>query len=134
MPERPWQLCLHHGCRKLTQKRGGRCEVHRRELHRETNRAGDPERMADKRFYAGLRWRKLRQLILEMRPLCAECKRAGVLRSATEVDHIVPRLEDPSRAYDQDNLQGLCRSCHSAKTMRETNKGGGIPSLGPVAS
>ena len=123
MPARPLQLCRHHGCRTLTRERGGRCEAHKRELHREGNKAGNPDRMADKRFYAGLRWRKLRQLILDLRPLCVECQRAGVLRPATEVDHITPRLEQPSMAYDQDNLQGLCRSCHSAKTMREKQEG-----------
>ena len=126
MPARPLQLCRQCGCRTLTRERGGRCEAHRRELEREGNKAGDPDRKATKRFYAGLRWRKLRQWILEMRPLCAECERAGVLRPATEVDHVIPRLEREDLAYDQDNLQGLCRSCHSAKTMKE---GGRLQSL-----
>lgn len=134
MPARPLQLCRQHGCRTLTRERGGRCEAHRRELEHEYNQVGDDDRKATKRFYAGLRWRKLRQWILEMRPLCAECQRAGVLRPATEVDHITPRSERPDLAYDQDNLQGLCRSCHSAKTMREKNRGGGLQSLELPAS
>ena len=45
---------------------------------------------------------------------CCQCGRAGRL----EVDHVRP-LEAGGAAYDSDNLQALCRSCHIRKTAAE---------------
>lgn len=56
------------------------------------------------------RWRRLRRAILSQEPLCRHCN--GV---ATEVDHISGDPSDNTR----DNLQGLCKPCHSHKTGRE---------------
>ena len=46
-----------------------------------------------------------------------------------EVDHIKPLrlmvdelLENRGLAYDLDNLQTLCRSCHFSKTAKENTK------------
>jgi len=38
---------------------------------------------------------------------------------ATEVDHIVPHKEDYALFWDPTNWQGLCKSDHSRKTVRE---------------
>ena len=44
-----------------------------------------------------------------------ECK-----QFATEIDHINPvSSEHDEHFYDTNNLQGLCKSCHSKKTARE---------------
>jgi len=45
---------------------------------------------------------------------CRQCGRAGKL----EVDHRIP-LEDGGAPYDPQNLQSLCRGCHTAKTVEE---------------
>ena len=121
MPARPLQLCRERGCRTLTRERGGRCDEHQRQQTRENNKADNPDRRASFKFYGSTRWRKLRQWILQMHPLCVDCKSDGVLRQATVVDHIKPRSERPDLAYDQDNLQGLCKTCHEAKSMKEKN-------------
>ena len=54
-------------------------------------------------------------------PLCRECSRLGKLTPAAEVDHIV-RISDGGARLDDANLQSLCKSCHSRKTLAE-NKG-----------
>jgi 5-methylcytosine-specific restriction protein A len=117
MPARPLQLCRQHGCRTLTRNRAGRCDEHQREQTREGNKAGDPDRREAVRFYGSVRWKKLRLWVLQMHPLCVACKSEGTLRPATVVDHIKPRSERPDLAYDQDNLQPLCKTCHEAKSM-----------------
>jgi len=60
----------------------------------------------------GYRWRRLRRMVLNREPLCVRC---GV--PATDVDHIVPRSR--GGGDDFENLQAMCRSCHSRKTSQE---------------
>jgi 5-methylcytosine-specific restriction protein A len=38
---------------------------------------------------------------------------------ATDVDHIEPHKGSWERFTDRDNLQSLCHSCHSRKTLAE---------------
>lgn len=79
----------------------------------------DRDRRATHRFYCTSRWAKLRQAILARDPLCVEClKRDGRATPATEVDHVIPRDMRPDLEFDPDNLQGLCKQCHGAKTAR----------------
>ncbi|MEG0936266.1 MAG: HNH endonuclease signature motif containing protein [Clostridia bacterium] len=62
------------------------------------------------------RWRKARTLYLRKHPLCAECRRNGVLTPATVVDHIVPHRGDERLFWDEANWQPLCKTCHDQKT------------------
>lgn len=59
--------------------------------------------------------RRLRHL--RENPLCVECLKLGRTRVAVELDHVVPLHKGGSN--DDDNLQGLCRPCHSAKSAQE---------------
>jgi 5-methylcytosine-specific restriction enzyme A len=68
-----------------------------------------------KRYYRLAHWRKLRAQILREEPLCRECYRRGIITIATEVDHIDGNRYNLSR----ENLQPLCKSCHSRKTAKE---------------
>lgn len=91
-----------------------------------------PQRQADLGFYRSMRWRKLREWFLAQpeNALCVECKKLGSLVPAQFVDHIKPRKEFPELAWDGDNLQGLCLSCHSRKTkLEQGRRGRGIPRL-----
>ena len=63
-------------------------------------------------FYSSSKWRKVRRRQLAMHPLC-KCK-----EPATDVDHIKPRSEGGAD-LEYENLQSLCKSCHSKKTRRE---------------
>ena len=74
---------------------------------------------ADKQFYDGARWKRLRAVKLGRDPLCEECKRQGRTVVAQQVHHKTPRKVNQSLAYDIDNTESLCASCHSKETARE---------------
>lgn len=67
----------------------------------------------------GHKWRQLREWVLRRQPLCKECEKRGKIEPATEVDHILKHGGDMKLFWDKNNLQGLCKKCHSAKTARE---------------
>lgn len=71
---------------------------------------------AAKRGY-GRRWARLRLIVLRLEPMCRACK----TRPAVDVDHIVPLRRGGTNAMD--NLQPLCRSCHSTKTHSDSTNG-----------
>ena len=57
-------------------------------------------------------------------PLCVRCQSRGIVRLATELDHIVALVNGGSDAGPR---QGLCASCHREKTredMRLRDRGG----------
>lgn len=73
-------------------------------------------------FYNSKEWKSVRQIVLTLNPWCQECERNGrhyVL--ATEVHHIVDIVDEPTRCMDMENLEGLCKSCHSRLTIKENN-------------
>lgn len=76
-------------------------------------------------FYGSRQWRALRIQVLVTQPICVLCRRAA----ATHVDHVRPHRGDATLFFDLDNLQGLCHSCHSAKTVSR-DRGFGKPAGG----
>lgn len=66
----------------------------------------------------GAAWRKLRESVLALEPLCRHCKAMGVTACATEIDH----KDNNAANNDPDNLQALCKSCHSRKTQADMGK------------
>ena len=68
-------------------------------------------------------WKSLRLHILHRDPMCVYCKELGILTPATEVDHIIPVRDDEARAFDSDNLQGLCKTCHDSVKAKEEERG-----------
>ena len=76
--------------------------------------------MKDNRLYDNMRWRKVRQMVLNDEPLCRMCLSINRTSPATVADHIKPHKNDINLFYDRDNLQSLCAPCHdSAKKMQE---------------
>jgi len=118
MPKKPPKVCAHPGCQKLTHSKTGRCTKHRNEL----NKKYDAKReSAAKRGYDS-NWQKLRKMVLRDRPWCCDPftihRRYGEqLVAATEVDHIIPKSQGGEDEID--NLQALCKGCHSRKTRIE---------------
>lgn len=97
-------LCTHTGCRN-TQP----CDVHKR----------------TSKLYSLQRWRGkrgLRIMFLKENPLCVRCEGMGITTPAEEVDHVMPHHDNEARFFDWNNLQGLCKPHHSAKT-REDQRG-----------
>lgn len=104
-------------CAKLVELDQGFCAEHKA-LQAKNNYKGrfkDIKFNKDsKRFYASKQWQALRKRILMVNPYCAKCNAL-----ATEVDHIEPICDGGSK-LSRKNLQPLCKSCHSKKTIRET--------------
>lgn len=84
-------------------------------------------RLSDKRFYNGARWRSLRKRHLRRNPLCKQCLDNGKATAANHVDHIIDRKDAPHLSYATSNLQSLCASCHSRKTIDKTRRAGRLP-------
>lgn len=68
----------------------------------------------------GYKWQKASKLFLDANPLCVACLGTGTVEPSTEVDHIIPHRGDPKLFWRRSNWQALCKTCHSAKTARET--------------
>ena len=124
MPRRAAKPCRHPGCPSLIPGGADRCycDEHQREHDRQYDRGRGS---SSARGY-GATWRKLRRLVLSERPLCEDpfgihARRDEVV-AAEEVDHIVPLREGGDNS--RDNLQALCKSCHSRKTAREDGRWG----------
>ncbi len=111
MPRRPAKACARQGCPKLASD--WLCADH----ESKRKQAYDDGRPSAARRGYDARWRRLRRVVLSRQPVCP-CGSA-----ATEVDHIVPKDAGGDDSFD--NLQALCKSCHSSKTLREVHGGGG---------
>ena len=71
-----------------------------------------------RKIYDDRRWKALRRRILAEEPLCRECNRRGTVEAAVELDHI-RAIRAGGPAFDESNLQPLCRVCHNLKTAME---------------
>jgi len=80
------------------------------------------EHRARQKFYRAKPWRSTRAVKLRRDPLCEHCKAAGRLEPATQVHHVLERLDRPDLAYDLTNLESLCASCHSRISRHRINK------------
>ena len=107
-------LCTYPGCGRLV-RGGNRCEQHKaaakRELFTERGKSGEWHGL-----YQSAAWRNLRRQFLAENPQCVVCGAAARI-----ADHVVPHRGDKRLFYDAENLQALCVSCHSRKTLRENN-------------
>lgn len=116
----PLKPCRRAGCPELV-RGGGYCDKHQRTVRR-MRRDTQGERGVSGEWhglYYTARWREMRAEQLIMEPYCRDCVAHGVRSAATDVDHIVPHRGDRKLFYDKTNLQSLCHSCHSRKTIAE---------------
>ena len=120
------KLCAYPGCFRPTDIGEKYCSLHRAKgkahdeqvRQKRLNAFRKPSRSSTQLGY-GYRWQKLRNRFIAQHPYCEECMKRGVLTMATDVDHFKPHLGDPRLLYDEENLQSLCKSCHSRKTVKE---------------
>lgn len=103
MPSKQAMPCTHPACGRLVLT--GRCDEHR-------VRDADVRLSPEERGY-GREWRSIRKVVKMRQPLCQHCRRAPT----TDIDHILPMAAGGTNDYS--NLQGLCKACHSRKTVNE---------------
>ena len=65
----------------------------------------------------GHNWRKLRLMVLRRNPLCVDPFNIRCVSASLHADHIIPKRQGGEDILE--NLQGLCDSCHSRKTLVE---------------
>lgn len=112
MATKPLKPCRCPGCGALT--RDGWCPAHK------PKHASRRESAAWHNWYGLPVWtRQLRPAQLLREPFCRECARLGLRVRATDVDHIRDHKGDWALFVDENNLESLCHSCHSRKTMWE---------------
>lgn len=115
MPYKAKRPCKYPGCPNLTDR--DYCAEHISQARYEYEHyRRDPE--TKKRY--GSQWRKIRALYVKTHPLCEECLKNGRTTPVQEVHHIIPLADGGT--HDFSNLMSLCKSCHSAITMAETNR------------
>lgn len=110
MPFRAPQPCRHPGCPKLVPF--GNCPDHQQPKQKRA-RGKDRRPSARKRGY-DRRHEAWRAAVLRRDPWCRRC----TVRRSEHADHITPIRKGGAR-FDLKNGQGLCQSCHNAKTARE---------------
>lgn len=75
----------------------------------------------DHDFYASMAWRKVRKNYILKHGLCERCLKRGIFEPAVIVHHRkhlnMENLRDPRVAYDERNLESLCRKCHNAEHL-----------------
>lgn len=109
---KPMRKCRHPGCHVLTA--GGYCPKHKPAVASRKASAAWHYLYTDPRFH----WAEHRRDQLIREPWCRECARHGLRTPATDVDHIVPHRGDAG-LFAHGELQSLCHSCHSRKTLAE---------------
>ncbi|RQM44740.1 HNH endonuclease [Paraburkholderia bannensis] len=117
MPSRPARPCKHRGCRALVAGGKTYCDAHAAE---EVKWKPDAERGNRHARGYGSHWQKLRAMVLARDCYvcrCAECRRLGRVREATEVDHVLPKSQGGTD--DPANLSAINHDCHKTKTATE---------------
>lgn len=108
---KPLRKCARPGCRMLTSE--GYCPAHKPKPVRKESAAWH-YLYTDPRYG----WQKRRRDQLLAEPWCRACAANGIRTRATDVDHIVPHRGNVE-LFMKGDLQSLCHSCHSRKTMEE---------------
>lgn len=117
MPRKAKRPCTYPGCVALV-ARGSRCAAHQQQANQQRNQQIDDRRGTSSQRGYDARWRKIRLMHLRGQPLCVHCAEQGHTTPATEVDHIRPLAQGGTHASD--NLQSLCKPCHSKKTVAQS--------------
>lgn len=114
MPYKPKKPCSYPGCPNLTHSRY--CEAHASQANREYNQY---RRSPESNKTYGRRWHTIRDLYIHKHPLCENCLAHGRYVPAEEVHHIKPITDGGT--HEDSNLRALCKPCHSAITLADTN-------------
>lgn len=116
VPKRP---CTSPGCREFSLPGSSKCSQHEavRRQQVEARRAADADQARYRRWYKLRIWYARRHDCLKA--ALFRCATPGCLERATDVDHIKPHRGNWDLFIDRNNLQALCKGCHSRKTAKE---------------
>jgi 5-methylcytosine-specific restriction protein A len=106
MPDKALIACNIPGCPARTERL--RCPAHSSKRKQQYD-LDNPNRQA---YYKSLEWRAKRKRILKRDPFCV----TGCGKLSRIVDHRIAR--ENGGTDDDDNLQGLCTTCHNRKTAK----------------
>lgn len=112
----PKYRCCNKRCPALVDRPGKYCPTCEKRRQRDHDRTRGT---AKERGY-GKRWRKIRDRYIAEHPLCERCLEDNRHVPTQEVHHIVPLARGGT--HDNENLQGLCKPCHSKVTMEDINR------------
>jgi 5-methylcytosine-specific restriction protein A len=108
VPTAPLTYCTEPGCGEKVQR--GKCAAH--------TKAADQRRgTAHSRGYDRV-WQAFRAWFIARHPLCEDCKEQGLIEPTAEVHHIRKVKEHPELRLVESNCRGLCKACHSKRTLR----------------
>lgn len=115
MPLKPLKPCAHPGCGVLTIQ--AFCIKHEGQHKQERSNWSKQESPKDRGY--GYTWTKIRKLVmLRDGGICQVCQANGIVKEATEVDHIIPKHKGGDDS--ESNLQAICKKCHQEKTALES--------------
>ncbi len=96
-----------------------------------TSNWGQQRRSKGHQWYKTPQWQRLRRKVMVAANYKCAIQGKDCRIVASEVDHVVSHLGNKSRFFDLENLQAICRVCHSRKTAREVlGKGSGFDADG----
>jgi 5-methylcytosine-specific restriction protein A len=116
MPNKPRTPCHYRNCANLCPNGEYYCDEHKDKARKEYEHYHRGYKPSERYGYT---WRKIRQAYVQAHPLCEECLKKGILTPVQEVHHIVPLGEGGTNDFS--NLMSLCKSCHSAITLKANN-------------
>lgn len=130
--------CAYSSCHQLIPLDQKYCPIHKKyevKQKQEWNKTYNKTRYEKNSLTANYHtttWKKLREAVLARdNHLCQECLRQGYIEEAKHVDHIEPAVKRPDLFWQMDNLQSLCASCHTKKTIEEQRiKNRGLKKIG----
>ena len=106
MPMKPKRPCSYPGCPRLTDRQY--CEEHQKVMNKDYEKY-DRNPLTKKRY--GRAWERIRRQYVQLHPFCELCLEQGIATRVEHVHHKLPIEEGGSNDFD--NLQSLCKSCHS---------------------
>jgi len=75
------------------------------------------------KIYNSRQWKLVRvEALVRDEFMCVMCRANGTDTEAEEVDHILELQDRLDLAFELDNLQSLCKPCHSQKTRDEKQR------------
>ena len=101
---KPGRPCRARNCPMITSDKSGYCTEHLKQSRAVT----DAERGTSSERGYDHHWSKVRKMFLSQQPLCEECAKKNIIKSAEIVHH---KDRNPHN-NDFDNLEPVCADCH----------------------